>query len=834
MLRTIATLLRLLIVVTLMAGGPGIALAQQAGSSGAAAQSGEGPHALSESDLKEWEALADQAEELVNNDSASDAALTEVRGKLSYWRGRFDDAQSANSAAIQAVQAQLDTLGDPPAEGEPAESEAVADQRETLQSRLDELRAPARAAELYYAEADSLISSIDAIQRSRQADEFLELTPTPLNPATWPTALSDLTGYFEAIVTNVSGNWDDAGKRSEFRNNLPLILIMLVAAGVLVMRGVSWLESLANHFIGDDRSAQRWLLRFVVSLAQIVVPVSGLVLVSVAAARSGLFGAEGNALLHSLPAVGVLLYTARWLGHYVFPVSDNVDASVYLSTTQRREGRVYLITYGALMGILVMIKAAAEAADWPDQTSDVLVLPVLVVMALFMLRISRFIILMGQYTEDDGEEHGFRKQLVMVLGRVVFFAAILGPILAGIGYFTMGEALITRTGSSLMVIALLFILQRLIIEIYVLITRDRDGVKDALLPVLLGFLLTLCSLPIFALIWGARVTDLLELWTRFLQGFSVGGLTISPSNFIIFAVVFVAGYVVTRAVQGALKTSVLPKTKLDLGGRNAVVSGLGYVGIFLAALVAITMAGIDLSSLAIVAGALSVGVGFGLQTIVSNFVSGIILLIERPISEGDWIEVGGQMGFVRSISVRATRIETFDRTDVIVPNADLISGQVTNWTRGNLVGRLIVKVGVAYGTDTRRVHGILQEIAEEHPIIVLSPPPGVVFAGFGADSLDFEIRAILRDVTQIIDVQTELNHQIAERFAKENIEIPFGQRDIWLRNPEALAKAAIEARKDGAEQKTAPPAKPADSSHITRDDMHDGDDGEAEADPDAE
>ena len=395
--------------------------------------------------------------------------------------------------------------------------------------------------------------------------------------------------------------------------------------------------------------------------------------------------------------------------------------------------------------------------------------------------------LISQKQKDDEQFRiSFSRRLPNLIYRLLLISIFLAPILVSVGYVYAGQELTKSIILSLGLLLTVIIIQDYVIDLYLLVLGEEKDNRDQLVPILLSFVLLLISLPFFAVIWGVRQQELFEIWSNFQSGFELGTIKLSPGLILGFLIIFTIGYMVTRFIQSALKSTVLPRTSMDSGAQTAIISGVGYVGIFLAAIIAFSTTGLDLSSLAIVAGALSVGIGFGLQNIVSNFVSGIILLIERPVSVGDWIEVSGKMGYVRDISVRSTRIETFDRSDVIIPNADLVSGVVTNYTRGNTVGRLIIPVGVAYGTETKVVEAILKEIAEAHPKILKDPGPSVVFQGFGSDSLDFEIRAILGDVNWMLSIKSEINHQIAERFAKEGIEIPFAQRDIWIKNPDSL------------------------------------------------
>jgi small-conductance mechanosensitive channel len=391
----------------------------------------------------------------------------------------------------------------------------------------------------------------------------------------------------------------------------------------------------------------------------------------------------------------------------------------------------------------------------------------------------------------ETETTGFVSRFVAIIVTILRVVAVAGPLLALGGFTNAADGLMRPTALSLGLLGLFLALQVPIRDLYALITRtDPEAAGRALLPVLVNFILAAAALPILALTWGMRRSEIDEVWSRFQEGIQLGGTRITPNAILTVVLVFALALLITRLVQGALKSTVLPRTKLDTGAQNAIAAGVGYVGIALAGLIAINAAGIDLTALAFVGAALSVGIGFGLRNVIENFVAGLILLIERPIGEGDWIEVGGNMGIVKQISVRSTVIETFDKQQLIVPNGDFITGTVTNWTRGSQVGRAVVTVGVGYGSDTRKVERILLEIAQEQPGVMSYPEPGVDFLGFGNDSLDFRVRAILYDVNQLGAVKTEMHHRIVERFREEGIEIPFAQREIWLRNPEALVPRA--------------------------------------------
>ena len=289
-----------------------------------------------------------------------------------------------------------------------------------------------------------------------------------------------------------------------------------------------------------------------------------------------------------------------------------------------------------------------------------------------------------------------------------------------------------------------------------------------------------------------------------------GKISLTLGSVLLFVGAVWIAFWVAGTVRLVLREEVIPKMSLPRGVGNSV-STLSYYGlVILGLLFALAAAGFETSQFAIVFGALSVGIGFGLQNVVNNFVSGLILMFERPVQPGDIVEVSGTSGKVRDIGMRATTLTTFEGADVIVPNGTLLSEKLINWTLSDMNRRIDVDIGVSYDADPRRVLELLAEVARGTPGIAPEPAPAVLFAGFGASALEFGIRAWTNNFGDWVPIRTEMNARVLEALRSEGIEIPFPQQDLHLRSvsAEAAAQFAVDARngQPGAGSGTTAPA----------------------------
>jgi potassium-dependent mechanosensitive channel len=272
-----------------------------------------------------------------------------------------------------------------------------------------------------------------------------------------------------------------------------------------------------------------------------------------------------------------------------------------------------------------------------------------------------------------------------------------------------------------------------------------------------------------------------------LKLFSIKGVAVTPVGVVLFFGTLLAGLFLGRLARSAL-LRVLTRSSdaATEGSAYAVARIVQYVITAGAAFLALDNVGISMASLAALGAVFAVGLGFGLQTIAQNFISGIILLFERPVAKGDVVIVDGTFGVVDEISIRATRIMTFDHIAMIVPNSKLISGVVENRSEPTTEYRIRVGVGVAYGSDTRKVERLLLEVASQPEAVLKEPAPSVFFVDFGSSSLDFQLCVWLDDPEAAWTVGSTLRHEIAAAFRRHGIEIPFPQRDVHIKTPAAL------------------------------------------------
>jgi potassium efflux system protein len=304
--------------------------------------------------------------------------------------------------------------------------------------------------------------------------------------------------------------------------------------------------------------------------------------------------------------------------------------------------------------------------------------------------------------------------------------------------------------------------------------------------------------------------DLLASSTRWLLAsrLHVGSVTLSLGDVLAFAVTVWLALWVSRMLRALLEDEVLPRAHLARGVPHSIAALAQYTVLLIGFLLAVAAAGFDWSRVTLLAGAFGVGVGFGLQNVINNFVSGLILLFERPIQVGDTVQQGDLFGEVRRIGIRSSTVRTWQGAEVIVPNANLISEQVVNWTLSDRNRRIDLKVGVAYGTDPEQVLALLRRVAEEHPDVLREPPPLALFTDFGDSSLDFELRVWTTQPDRIFVIRSTLAVAIHGALRDAGITIPFPQRDLHLVSVDDAAAGRLAGR--GVPERRRDPARPAE------------------------
>ncbi|MBX9451420.1 MAG: mechanosensitive ion channel family protein [Mesorhizobium sp.] len=813
---------RLIAMLALLVAMMSVAPAVFAQNGAAPAQSGQtvsaspavGPGVVAEQrdKLDRYGATADQYQTQMRANAHNDSALVDVRGGLEELSRDLIASGVAFRPRLNTINTRLDEIGPPRGENEPPEPPALTAERQTLIDEKAEINALIGRAESLSLRVNGMIEEINQTRRDLFTNTLSRRYD--ISSALNGEVLGDLAAETRRLSAAVS-SWMRFVLNFKLQAVLLATFYALVAAGILMIGG----RRLFGNLFDADPAIENpsYLSRLSVAFWSTLLPSAAL---GVFLAGTYFFYNYYGVLRYDIAQLMVTLFNVIAIVFFVYRLARAVFAP------RLPNWRLLPMQTGAARALfwVSLLAAIVTGADFfASKINEVMQSPLSLTVAKSLLAtviVGLLVIVFGlvrPYVNEDGTSRGWNsyfKALILLLGAGTILAAFLGYI--GLARFISQQVVITGAILSTMYIG--YLSAGAISEIggfmntsfgrrldrkyhFDETTEDQIGL---LLSVVINVLVLAVGIPLILLQWGFQWGDI-RLWTyNIANEIRIGSISISLIGILTGFLLFLLGYLGTRGFQRWLDGKVMARGKVDAGVRNSIKTAVGYAGIALAALVGISAAGIDLSNLALVAGALSLGIGFGLQNIVNNFVSGLILLAERPFKVGDWIVAGGISGTVKKISVRATEIETFQRQSVILPNSELINAAVGNWTHRNRLGRVDIAVGVAYQSDPRQVQQILLEIIRAQPQAMKNPEPMVVFIGFGASSLDFEVRAFLSDVTTQVGFMNEVRFQIFERFREEGIEIPFPQQDVYIKE---MPKVAVEQALPPAPAEAAKPAK---------------------------
>ena len=716
---------------------------------------------------------------------------------LSLTEGKMAENRKNLEKQVKFIQKQLEALGAGPKEGE-TEDVAITTQREELAQQLASQDRLIKENDLLIVKMRQLAEQIVSVRNQTIYGDLMTKQSAMINPLV----------FFQDLKAYIIFFWDVVKSPLEWYNSIPqdqrlytlfsigvmfVILMIALALAIFLKRFI-----LRNWGYKAENTAPSFNRKVIAAVAVAVARgvifaflVGGCILWMVS---TQIFG---DTLLNSILMISaytcLLAIAEATISRVTFAPNYPSWRLVNIATEKatRFTRMIFLfIVINSVAAIQVMV---AQKEEYSTETIHFVMMISCFVKAFFLIWFAKiaFDTYRDEIKDDSAEttadedeaaeDGGFRMILLSHIFCVGVFALSL------FGYPELSLFLFNYLIISLILCGLLEIVRRSIIDIIKRIVlggpwlknyRSRKRLTEKLdfwLKVIINPAIILVGLFMLLTLWGLPADFILSLGKRLLFGFKVGGIEISLIAIIVGIAVFFGSVTVVRIIRKHLAENVFPKIDMDEGVKHSMISGISFIGFIISILLAITAVGIDLTNLAFIAGALSVGIGFGLQDVIKNLVAGIIILLERPFKVGDWVVMNGIEGTIRQINIRSTELLSFDKMSVIIPNATLISSTVTNKTHGDNMSRQSVTVGVAYGSDVEKVTKILLDCANEHKLVMKVPAPYVLFKDFGSSSLDFELRFYVKDILKGWVVPSELRYTINQRFIEEGIEIPFPQ-----------------------------------------------------------
>ena len=737
--------------------------------------------------LNSGKVTKDQTSDLVQN-------LTQIQNALTQARQGF-------TAELDSVQKKINALGPAP-EKDATEPAAIAKQRKEFTVQADNDKAQIAQIDLLTTKIDEINSLILKIRNRQLLDNILVKQSSIIHPQEFWESLTSFAGFvFELFKSPLSWYQNlNPGRQATVNNNILAVITGMLAALIAayflrryIKRRFGYQASVERPDYSQKVRAGIWMF-----IARGVIPA--------AIIGAFLFWLKNNELINK-DSFGLLLRTiALYLLYYylakavvkvTFTPFNGKWRIIEVSDERAKATSSALIFSAAAICIVSFFQDLANQMNYDSSIIYALKIFANAVKAFCVVLVARKALYDNKTLTDDeitADTPVAELTTTSKISLFISFAMVIAFLISLFGYIRLSEYVINRSIISAVAIGIFYIADKLIRGIFHRILLFRFWVRTFRInrrtlvktEFWFGLLLTpvmwiFGALTLLA-VWGVSVDLLLARVKSFLVGFNIGGVHISITSILLGIVSFFVLLSLFKMLKNSFINGNLSKIEMSDGLRNSVVSSISFLGFIISGILAIAVMGGSLSSIAIIAGALSFGVGLGLQNMVSNLAAGMTILWERPIKIGDWVIINGQEGIVKQINMRSTELETFDKSTIIIPNSDILSKSLTNYTYSGRLGRVVIKVGVGYDSDVDQVKQTLLELAVANADVLDSPEPSVNISNLADSSIEFQLNCFTSNVFKRGAIGDNLREKIISRFRELKIDIPYPQRTVHLEN----------------------------------------------------